>query len=732
MAKFISFNGEDYRIEDADLASAITKLKSHLSTVMNGTGATIELDGISYGVDSTKLTNAKNTLTTHLGSIAGDGPSIVVNGVKYTVDSTKIENVVSDLQTVFEGLRFILPPGLYQPGAIERFNSGDGNGALEMLITSWDDMIAKGTMKVKNGTVYLGVEPLADMPEKNEYGFYFDVPYDLQGMDIVFHRDGSGDIIQNGQVESFPAESIVYSELFADALDIIGLDFTFSSDGLTANTDNGEFCLGSAPLLNGDFVFSEDVTSISNEIFANNGVTNIIIPDSVTSIGSSAFYNCSSLASVTIGDSVTSIGKGAFNWCTNLTSVTIPDSVTNIDDYTFSYCSSLTSVTIPDSVTTIGKQAFMDCDRLVSVTIGNGVTSIGREAFAGCDKLVEVTNHSSLNITVGSMDYGFVAYYAIEAHSGESKIVNIDGYLFYTYDGVNYLFGYVGNDTEPTLPKNYNGEDYEIYKYAFRNCSNLTSVTIPDSVISIGEDAFYGCDGLTSVIIGNGVTSIGEEAFRNCSNLKNVTIDNSATSIGSSAFAYCKSLTSATIGNGITSIGEEAFRNCSNLKSITIPDSATSIGSYAFYQCSSLTNVTIGDSVTSIGSSAFSGCSSLTSVTIGNSVTSIDSSAFEDCSSLTSVTIPDSVTTIGREAFYSCDNLTSVTIGDGVTSIGPDAFAWCKNLTSATFENPEGWWYASSSSATEGTSIPSEELADPSTAATYLKTTYKDKYWKRS
>ena len=225
------------------------------------------------------------------------------------------------------------------------------------------------------------------------------------------------------------------------------------------------------------------------------------------------------------------------------------------------------------------------------------------------------------------------------------------------------------------------------YYGSFESCSGLTSVTIPNSVTSIGEYAFYNCSGLTSVTIPNSVTSIGESAFRGCSGLTSVTIPNSVTTIGERAFYNCSGLTSVTIGNSVTSIGNSAFSGCSGLTSVTIPNSVTSIGSSAFQYCSGLTSVTIPNSVTTIGGAAFQYCSGLTSVTIPNSVTSIGSYTFEACNSLISVTIPNSVTSIGNYAFYNCSGLTSVTIPNSVTSIGYAAFSGCSGLTSVTIPN---------------------------------------------
>ena len=318
---------------------------------------------------------------------------------------------------------------------------------------------------------------------------------------------------------------------------------------------------------------------------------------SVTSIGDDAFFNCSGLTSVTIPNSVKNIGDYAFFNCSSLTSVTIPNSVTSIGWAAFRYCSGLTSITIPNSVTSIGGSAFSGCSGLTAVTIPNSVTSIGDGAFDGCSGLASVTIPNSVTSIEGSAFNGTGWY-----NSQPDGLIYID----------HVLLGYKGN--YPTGDLVIADGTRVIAGGAFYHCSGLTSVTIPNSVTSIGHSAFGGCSGLTSVTIPNSVTSIGGWAFSGCSGLTSVTIGNSVTSIGDWAFYGCSGLSSVTIGNSVTSIGGGAFWDCSGLTSITIPNSVTSIGNKAFSYCSDLTSVTIPNSVTSIGQNAFLNCTSLMTI----------------------------------------------------------------------------------------------------------------------
>lgn len=432
----------------------------------------------------------------------------------------------------------------------------------------------------------------------------------------------------------------------------------------------------------------------------NTSLSSITIPDGVTSIGYNAFYNCTSLTDISISDSVTNISNSAFCQCRNLSSVNIPNGVTNIGNWTFADCDALTLFVIPDNVTSIGDNAFRGCDGLSDITIPNSVTSIGDYAFYGCNRLTDITIPDSVT-SIGIDAFG-------SCSNLERIYVSYNNPNYSSHDGILYNKG----KTEfVAIPNNLQG-----------------SINIPYGITTI--EGFGSCTELTSITLPNSVTSIGVQAFAGCFSLSSITLPDSVRNINRAAFHNCSSLTYISIPYGVKSIGDEAFQNCSALTDIVIPDSVTNIGQHAFSGCSQLSNVSIGNGVTSISDYAFYECYYLSDIIIPNSVTSIGLYAFSNCSGLSDITIGNSVTSIGNNAFYCCRSLTAITIPDSVTRIGTLAFSGCGNLTSVEFEDPSDWYRVYNlvdfSNKVNGNSI---DLSNSSFNAGYLRYTYEDYYF---
>ncbi len=468
------------------------------------------------------------------------------------------------------------------------------------------------------------------------------------------------------------------------------------------------------------------VTTIGNSAFeACTSLTSINIPNSTISIDSKAFYNCSGTENLNIGNSVTSIGNQAFSGCVNLKRVNISNlgawcgfQFESVTDNPLHYAGNLyldgqelTNLVIPDTITAINAYVFDNCKSITSVTIPNSVTAIGAAAFEGCENLTRV-DISSLEAWC-TIQFGF---------SGISNPLFYARHIFLNNQEINNL----------VIPNTIT----VINDYTFENCISITSVTIPNSVTIIGPFAFSDCSRLTSVSLGSSVDGIGDGAFFGCVGLSSISIPNSVTYIGFEAFDYCQGLTEVLIPSSVKSIGWCAFSYCSltsiiveegnsvydsrdhcnavietatntlmiGCNSTIIPRSVTSIDPYAFTGVSGMTSIFIPSSVTSIDidedyyrSGPFSGCDALVSIVVEDGNPVYDSR--DNCNAIIetatntlivgcgSTIIPNSVTSIGYNAFANCTGLTNVIIPSSITSINDFAFAGCTSLSSVTIPN---------------------------------------------
>ena len=365
--------------------------------------------------------------------------------------------------------------------------------------------------------------------------------------------------------------------------------------------------------------------------------------------------------------------------------MTIPNSVTGIGTGAFYGCSGLASVTIPNSVTTIGDAAFRDCSGLASVTIGTGVLSIGSEAFynAKPKKVIWLTNTppSGYSNAAGVVNYVANDQYTSLSNTTVypflSSVFEVDGIKYVpvspsdrTCDAIDCCYDETAANINIGSTVSYRGVSMtvkQVLPYLCYGNKNVVNVQLSFDG-SLGEYAFSGCTALQEATIDNkGV--IGSYAFSG-SGVKTLTIGTNVTGISGGAFQSCASLKTAVLGDSIAYIGSDAFYGCRSLKSIDIPDATTTLGSYAFQNCTSLNTARIGSGLAKIDNYTFSGCSALTDVQIGAKVETIGERAFTGCSALPSIRIPQAVTAISGYAFNGCSALKTVVMDDKADDSG--------------------------------------------------------------
>jgi hypothetical protein len=406
------------------------------------------------------------------------------------------------------------------------------------------------------------------------------------------------------------------------------------------------------------------------------------------------------IPSVLGGLPVTSIASRAFWENQDVAMLSIPESVTNIGSLAFFGCVNLRSVEIENGV--VGPSAFSGCGALTNIVLGKGVTAIEDSAFEGCTSLgsIEIAN-SVTNIATGSAFMGCGALTNFTVDAGNPVYASVDGVLFDSTETTLLAFPF-GRGGSYAIPDGVT----KIGNGSFDTCVALTNVEFPASLLEIGDSAFYYCTGLTNIIIPNGVTNIGNNAFEVCFDLARLVLGTNLVEIGSNAFADCSDLTNVTIPNSIINIDDSAFNNCTNLSNVSLGLNVQQIGPGAFAGCS-FSSITVPATVTNIGPNAFGGVSAI-NVALGNlvyssiggvlfnsnqttlliyppgglrdytipgGVTKIGDFAFED-SGITNVTMPASLVEIGTNAFANCF-LTSVSIPDGVKLIDEGAFSHC-------------------------------------------------------
>ena len=408
------------------------------------------------------------------------------------------------------------------------------------------------------------------------------------------------------------------------------------------------------------------ISSIST---GKNRIVGIVLPNTAASITTStytvAFQNFTVLKSFG-GEGLTSIGSSAFRDCTSLTQVTLPAGLTSIRTYAFSGCTSLTQITLPAGLTSIGEYAFSGCTSLTQVTLPAGLYMtyewtttnyiLNGSVFSNCPALASFTVTGTGRLSA--------------AYNGRALVMN----------DISYLIAYPSASGSITLPAGLS----TIGSSAFEKCTNLTQITLPTGFTSIDNNAFLGCTNLALTSLPTSLTFIGGDAFAGCTNLALTSLPTGVTYIGDYAFSGCTNLALISLPTGVTSIEQRTFSGCTNLALTSLPAGITSIGEGAFLGCTNLALTSLPTGVTSIGNRAFERCTNLALTSLPAGLTSIDDAVFYGCTKLALTSLPAGVTSIGHSAFYGCTKLALTSLPAGVTDMSQDVFNGCTSLTQIT------------------------------------------------
>lgn len=368
------------------------------------------------------------------------------------------------------------------------------------------------------------------------------------------------------------------------------------------------------------------------------------------------------------GITVSVIDEDAFNGNDNITKVVLPVGVYAIWDYAFAFCDNLESVELNEGLKTISEGAFYgynSTNKIKSITIPSTVTEIEKNSFRSCQNLENVIFSGDNITTIG--EYAFLECTKLSSITLPDSVVNMSNSVF--------------EDCTSLKSVQLSNGLIEISSNCFNRCSSLTAIDIPDSVLKIGGSAFGECTSLSSVDLPNALQEISSYAFQNTS-ISEISLPQTVTSLGSGTFMGCAALNSIAIPQKVTTIPTGFASGCTSLSQIDIPYGVAEIKGKAFENCVNLTEIVIPNSVTDV--SGFIGCTSLSKVTLSKNIENIGSQSFKGCNSLKNIELPQSLRFIGESAFEGCTLLENIVLPTKLEEIDSLAFKDCSKLTNIT------------------------------------------------
>ena len=499
---------------------------------------------------------------------------------------------------------------------------------------------------------------------------------------------------------------------------------------------NDFFCTNCTALTSVNFKGNVGTRISSTSFSGCAALTSVNIPTGVVTIGNNSFDGCASLAQLTMPEPLATIGEYAFR-NSGLTGITFQRNLTIIGKYAFDGCKDLVSINFPANVTEIKEYTFNDCVKLKNIELPNGLIYIKDYAFNGCASLGKVTIPGGVqNISPGAFKNSGLTEVILKEGVMSLSNNSFDGCLLLkkvTFPTTMKTIGGFSNTGIKEIAFAEGATPEAISDYAFLNCDSLSTITLPNSIKSLGTGAFYDCDTPKTVKLPTGITKIAKQAFYHCGFLQSITIPQSVTEIGAEAFAACSKLTAISLPSALTTIGIASFHS-TGLTSITLPEGMTTIepgtfgksklksiklskslkqitsnnesynlgslpneyydfrkyinmyrdDSGAFQNCKELESIDLNGAVlTILGSYTFNECDKLRSIDLSSTkLEEIPTSAFYSCDSLRAITFPSTVKTIGQQAFYYNLSLESLKMPAALTSIYNNAFNECKKIRS--------------------------------------------------